>query len=95
MRKTHEICAMYRRSYSDPKIIKILADLYMLDADEIKEILKENGLMTEDGKYNAPLRMTGNEFSSSESDERLYAPKRKYGRTMVNVCGCSISTVVY
>jgi len=56
-----DICMLYRRAHNDKNIINIIATVQGISYDVIRNILIERKLMTAEGKYNAPIRLTGRE----------------------------------
>ena len=60
------ICMLYRRAYADKNIISIISTVHSLNARQVREILIENKLMTAEGEYIAPVRLTGKEYTMAQ-----------------------------
>lgn len=74
------ICMMYRRAHSDRRIFAIIAEVHGLHVLKVKQILIDCRLMSPDGEYNAPARLTGKEKDMSRKINYptfQWSPKRQ------------------
>lgn len=96
-----DICTLYRRAHNDRHIISIICMVHCLHKKQVLDILMEKKLMTAEGKYNAPIRLTGRENSMPQwkwmpHRKEKFDQMKAEGKSMEEIAkelGCTLEIV--